>query len=69
MNDRGQIDNSERGAVHDAGGAPVNRWTALVEITRLLVNSGHPNLAFAAICVFAVPMAAIAALLVAWFHR
>lgn len=73
MADRGEIDHcsteQEPRLADDGANAPVNRWVALVEITRLLVNSGHPNLALAAICVLAVPLAAIAALLVALIHR
>lgn len=58
----------KRDHTEDSANVPVNRWFALVEITRLLVNSGHPNLALAAIFALAVPLAAIAALLVAFFH-
>lgn len=72
MADKGEMDHystrEERHAVENGASAPVNRWIALVEITRLLINSGHPNLAFAAICVLAVPLATIAALLVAWLR-
>jgi hypothetical protein len=73
MSNKGEIDHSsvseERRVSDDNANTPINRWIALVEITRLLVNSGHPNLAFAAICVLAIPLATIAALLVALFHR
>jgi hypothetical protein len=73
MADKGEIDHystkEERHVLDDGASTPVNRWIALVEITRLLINSGHPNLAFAAICVLAVPIATIAALLVVWLHR
>jgi len=72
MADRSEIDlcptKEENRFTEDGANAPVNRWVALVEITRLLVTSGHPKLAFAAICVLAVPLAAIAALLVALLH-
>lgn len=34
----------------------MNRWQALVEIVRLLVESDKPHLAFASVCVFSVPI-------------
>jgi len=37
----------------------MNRWRALVEIVRILAKSGRPGLAFAAVCVVAVPVAAL----------
>lgn len=72
MRDRSEIEHQskkEEGDSPDDSAHPtINRWFALVEITRLLVNSGHPNLALAAICVLAIPLAAIAALVVALLH-
>jgi hypothetical protein len=37
----------------------MNRWQALVEIVRLLVNTGKPNLAFASVCIFLIPSVAM----------
>lgn len=73
MANKGEINrcatDEESGALSAGAADSFNRWNALVQVTRLLVTSGHPNLAFAAICVFVIPSATVAALLVALVHR
>ena len=40
----------------------MNRWQALVEVVRLLVESGRPSLAFASVCVFILPLTVVTSL-------
>lgn len=42
----------------------MDRWSALVEVVRILVKSGKPGLAFASVCVFLVPFAIVSAVVV-----
>ena len=38
----------------------MNRWHALVEIVRILATKDRPGLAFASVCVMALPLALVA---------
>ena len=41
----------------------MDRWSALVEVVRLLVKSGRPGLAFASVCIFLVPFTIVSAII------